>query len=779
MKTISPALSAAFADDTIRLKSRVIVEWGSNRFNDGQVVTASSTKLTDRGINTAHQTETLEFWRASDVFNNKNRNSMKYLVCDNGARVKAEEDGTGYRAAGIKDSDVERGWWSANKSNASGNFTSPEWVQSEFFTDGTPFGRMVNRFSIYAFEHYANIKGYRIYYKNSGGTWIQIQTGTLGASEYIKHIDVSDTQIFGLKIEVTSTQLPNDFARLSEFNAVYVTDVTEDVVALNVTEKREEYEGTVPIGTTAANTLSLELDNTSGTYNKFNEFSPFHLYMGSNVKIMAEIGAWTGAGYEYVKMGTFYTDEWDCDGGSLTASVGGRDGSKFLQDDVEEIGHFWKKTTIASVFSTLLARKGYSPDEIDIDSFHLREFDLLFIKDDSPWAFMGEVAFADQGVFGFDEDGNFYYHSYDRLERAPYNSPVYTFNYDTNIESASLETILYTNSVKVEVSAVNLENTGRRAVWSAESPSILGWTAASGARTATATTIPVKQPPNASSGSLDAQNWKPTNGFLFIPVFSGRKVTGGELIKYKTRTATAFTGCERGYWGTKALPIADGAYIGEARVFDVEYDNSPMLNFHAVFVDAIDTLQKIPWERDPQAHIIVFEYDAFKAKLAIGNIVNWWTWLAGTGPTYKDKWDGNTDTADDVESQWDTLIAGEVAIEDTGKQEVELEDKELKAENPDYIRRYGRNDIEITSQWIQSRDHAEDIANIIIEEYKGGRLIVSMEAMGYPALQLGDRVIINNYPQLDIQNEQFHIIEIDCNYDGGLRTRYMLRQVKQ
>lgn len=805
MKPASSEFNNAWIADTIYPSQKVIVEFGSNRFNDGQICTASSTKIAHRGINNM-QSDEAEFWRAADVFNNKNRNTMKWLVCDSGATLNAEADGTGYRAIHIDDGEYERGWWSETKSHIStGVFASPEWVQSEFFQDEDPYIRRCNKVVLYLTEGYANMAEVTVQYKNELGTWIDVEANrNLGASEYIVEWEYpNDILVSGLRAYVHATQEPGDFARINELQGYWTKDISNYVVSIDVTETREEYDQTVPVGLTAANTLTVNLDNTESLFNINNEDSEYAPYIGANNRVEVYLGADVNQGvgspdYEYVQMGEFWTDEWTNEGGSVVGGFTCRDFSKFLQDEKFEWGKVWQNTNTKPILTDLLLYLGMPIERINIDETNLRGFQIMFIKDTAIWQLFGELAFADQGMFGFDYKGDFYYHSYNTLNDSPYTSPVTTLSWENNIVDGSTRTELYVNKVTVKVSPTSSDQTGIRPIWGPQGNTILSWAKLGANIDADDTSIPVTQAARQNTGNLTDNLWTVKNGYLFIPQYEERDiavlynpdsqsylqhaaeqrtrrvriVTGGELIKYNTRSDSHFLECERGYLGTVPQSWTAGAYIGEARVWEMEWDNSPALLVKYPYVTAIDLLEKIPWEGVPQAHVIHFEYDAFKGVMSIGNTADYYGILSGSGESM----DGFDDPADLVIS-WNTSVAGEVAFSDDGAESIE-EIADPTAENADYIRRYGKNELEISSEWIQTRNHAEDIAAIIIDEYKMPRAILDMNLLINPAIQLADRVKISNYPQLSIENRDYHIIQLQWSYDGGLRCGAMLREVK-
>lgn len=792
MQSTSPEFSTAWLKDTIYPTHKLIVEFGSNRFNDGQRTEASSTKLMRRGIDNLQAADT-EFWRASDAFNNMNKNTMKWLVCDAGAKVREQEDGAGYRAVPTMlddelSSDFERGWWSHNRSNGSGVFSSPEWVKSEFFMDDgiTPFQRRVNKVTLFLTEGYDNMKVVSVEYKDEDGSWVYIASEyELDPDEYEVSWEMPDDIIItGLRATVHSTYRANDWARISELNAFWIKDISEYVISIDANEVREEYDRTVPVGTTAANTINVELDNTEGLFNEKNSDSIYAPYLGANCRVEVYFGVDKNQGvgppdYEYVQKGEYWTDEWEANGGSSTASFSARDFSKRLQDEMLLWGRVWQNTNVVPVMRDVLLMLGLPLERIHIDDTNLRGYQVLHLHKDSPWSFFGELALADQGVFGFDSKGDFYYRSYHTLNDAPYDTPVVNLDWNQNIIDGSIRTQLYVNKVKVNVSPYDEEKTVNN-LWSPESPTILSYAKLSGNISASDTTINVKAAARQSNGNLTDNGWVEKGGYLFLPKFQTvtvggeqrRRVVGGELIKYKSRTDSAFLDCERGYLDTVPQAWSSDSYIGEARVWDIEFSNAPAFTVKYPYVTAIDTLLSHPDEGEAQAHIVHWENNAFSGKLCIANIVEFLTWLSGTGETLK--WYQDPDRE---EITFATSVGGEVYVQKTNSQESTKSDTP-SAENENFVRRYGKNEIEIDNEWIQTKAHAEDIAEAMIDEYRSPRSVVEVDVVASPAIELSDRVVISNYPQLDIENTEYHVIGASYSYDGGLRTRLTLREVK-
>lgn len=804
MKPVSQAFIDAFSRDTVYLDHKLIVEFGSNRFNDGQVVTASSTKLVNAGLDAVFVDAEI-FWKAEDVFNNKNRNTMKWLVLDAGATLNEFADGTGHRCPHIDDGEYERGWWSNAKTNGSGVFASPEWVESVFFEPDqtTPFVRRCNKIVLYLTEGYPNMKEVTVQYKDASGVWINVATNyTLGANEYSVtwNFDV-DILISGLRVYINKTQEPDDWARLNELNAFWVQDLSEFVISADTTITREEFEQTVPVGTTASNTFNVRLDNTEGLFNQDNNNSNFAPYIGENNRVEWFLGVDINGGvgsslFEYIQMGEFWTDDWESSSSDTTASFNCRDFSKFLMDDTVQWGRYWKNTDTQTVFRELLLYMGLSLDRIVIDPVNMRQFPIVFMHQISPWQLMGELAFADQGMFGFNFDGSFEYQSYNRLNMAPFTTPVLNMSSDDFIIDGHLVTKLYINDVVVKSSPYNLEHVAVGTLWSPPHNTVLTWARLASGISATDTTIPVIAADNQVTGSLTDNLWEET-GYLFFPTTTNTgtfatniispttieyvpkfTVTGGELVKYSSRSTTAFLGCERGFLQTSAQPWLAGHYIGEADIFNLEFDNAPALSVKWPYVTAIDALPHEDGEGIFQAYIISFEHDAFSGKLIISNLAEYFTNLQGEGLSLRDyrRLNANLALATTTRS-WATAVAGLVATQNASNQVVNLQ-TDPEAFNKDFIRRYGRNKIQIDNQWIQTRAHAQNIADIIIDEYKTPRAVIDLNVLVSPALETPDRIKITSFPQMSIVDTDYHIIQMTYAYDGALATSMTVREVK-
>lgn len=108
------------------------------------------------------------------------------------------------------------------------------------------------------------------------------------------------------------------------------------------------------------------------------------------------------------------------------------------------------------------------------------------------------------------------------------------------------------------------------------------------------------------------------------------------------------------------------------------------------------------------------------------------------------------------------------------------DEKTVVVKNENAIRRRGRVETEIQSEWLQSEQSAKDLADWIDHHWSQGADEVEAEIYGNPLLQLGDLVSVN-YPQKDFDpvTHRYFIVGQIREYSGGYgTTRLTLRRFK-
>lgn len=314
----------------------------------------------DAGIRT-NDVPAATWFPAFQAGNGRQRSSMKWGVTDaTDERGSVITTDAGYRLIdSVAETNYEYGWWSRVKSNGSGIFTTPEYVSLRFDT------RKANFIQVYTSEHYGRIKTYNLSYYNVAGVKTTVVSGaTMTAGSYmIEHSLGALLDITGVIIEVTATWEANQPARVQELNCIYRTDISEDVIDLTVDQTRENYDTTVPFGITAANFISLNLDNTSKAYNVLGSgiLAP---YIRKEVKLEIDLGWNISGSYTYVKKGVYHVDDWQLSSDSMTITANARDASKYLQEEPMEQGFLYENETAARAIVDIARINGVPYDAI-------------------------------------------------------------------------------------------------------------------------------------------------------------------------------------------------------------------------------------------------------------------------------------------------------------------------------------------------------------------------------------------------------------------------------
>jgi hypothetical protein len=160
---------------------------------------------------------------------------------------------------------------------------------------------------------------FQLYY--NGSSWSTTKFATPSAPVNIKKIIVS----------VSTINVANSFLGVIEVGARYIQDVSDRLVAFNVSKNSsDDSSGIVPVGSVTSNSLSISLegfDRKGIEYDKTLAFNKSNINLYKNVKVMP----FNKIGDDVIPQGVFYID-------SFTISefgdidIQGLDGAKFLQE---------------------------------------------------------------------------------------------------------------------------------------------------------------------------------------------------------------------------------------------------------------------------------------------------------------------------------------------------------------------------------------------------------------------------------------------------------------
>lgn len=276
MINLPTPLKKAISDDSQTVVPRVMTTWADGRFTDN--VSATATTTFSKG-----------YFVASEAINAREELSYSWAVCD-----ALDRTGNVIRANGnyvcfdsTPDEKVEYGWWSNATSDGTGTFASPQILTINFQQ------RLFNYIQIFFPESYGIPKTYDLYYIDPNGTKIQIgSTFTTLKDTLMNEHHVTNSLLFatGLEIRIYTTHFASDHARICELVPLYKEDISDDVQNFSISKIKENYDSSVPLGITQANSLSMTLDNTSLRYNTTNVESLIAGFIRKDVKINCELG---------------------------------------------------------------------------------------------------------------------------------------------------------------------------------------------------------------------------------------------------------------------------------------------------------------------------------------------------------------------------------------------------------------------------------------------------------------------------------------------------------
>ena len=266
------------------------------------------------------------------------------------------------------------GWMSRQISSTAGTFSNPEKIVLRF--DSRPATDIV----IYNSESLSKTKNIDLEYANNAGNWTSLGDRTFDKDEAYLTQSIADgasTLITGVSITVNSIYGCEDVARLMQVSPILRTEISDDIIDMNIDEIREDFDSSVPFGVTAANSFDMTLDNTDLKYSKNKTSETLSPYILPDVQVDVELG-WTKPTdpIEYFKYGTFYVDEWNESTDGMQVSAQCRDYSKYMQENEME-DRYWGNSTAGEAISDIARHMGVANTEIN----YLESYNKAINKD--------------------------------------------------------------------------------------------------------------------------------------------------------------------------------------------------------------------------------------------------------------------------------------------------------------------------------------------------------------------------------------------------------------
>ncbi len=381
----------------------------------------------------------------------------------------------------------------------------------------------------------------------------------------------------------------------------------------------------------------------------------------------------------------------------------------------------------------------------------VRRFTALWTEQEPLWEGMLKIALADLGMFFLDENDNFIYETawgYYNDQYPQHTEVQWTLDEDANIINGSQTIELLVNKVIVKVYPVQSISNSTEQIWSANSSESLAATTLSAALDSD----------QQGEDSFLSYTSEINEAGLLEPVFpeAGFVRIGDEIIEYTSSDDYKLYGLTRGKFGTATGSYGGGEFVGEAREYNLEWSNTPVLKVKYPFLTAVifdGTVDVNLWTSNTtKGHLVISLNATFDSE-------NTYQVLQGNNPV------SGLDNA--------FVVAGIPANqEDSGSSQTEV-----ASDFAQKIRRHGVKDITIDNPYIQDQGYAKLIADFVLTHNSAPVKVIGINTIGLPHLQLGDRIDIGQFTMLSVDGIEYWIMGIEISYDGGVLTTLNLKQV--
>lgn len=287
------------------------------------------------------------------------------------------------------------------------------------------------------------------YRKADDSTWLLCNNYLAIDSKTTIYEFASQTEIKGVKIEITKISAKDMYACIVEIGLGFRDDVTEDLVIPMDINKELEYEtGSTNIGNISANSLSFRLKNTHQRYNSKNTSSDIYQYLKANKEVRPYIGVQVGDEITYIAQGVFFIKD-ITPRPEMIVEFGCVDRMALMKEKDFVTSAVYQNQKISELIATIVTAYGLEVGEHNID-----------VTDDTiPYAFFNPasyaycvkpLAIAEGGMAFFGELGLFQFKDRDwtpgvDIEKAYTNSNIVRGTFDSPYIASKMK-----NRVKVK-----------------------------------------------------------------------------------------------------------------------------------------------------------------------------------------------------------------------------------------------------------------------------------------------------------------------------------------
>jgi hypothetical protein len=652
------------------------------------------------------------------------------------------------------DGSSQVGWWSDNQCDASGNFASSEWVAVDYGSAQHIEVVSVHCYKLWGYPLNPTIE-YATAASPGAGDWTALTETPLvdNASEYYYSlVYVLGSAIDARHIRLTFSQWSKASrrAKIIEVEPGWTIDVSDRVKSISITKERsaEDESSTLPIGNSSANEVKIELDNTDGYFYQYNASSPYYGYLVRNRKVRVWFSLGLGATDE-LPQGLFYSVSWRGSRSSPAVSLTAWDEAKRMQETECDTFPVYESKKISEVVQLLAEHYGLTVGDYSIEATD-ETIAYSWFDRDNYWRNLNALAEGETGAVYFDESGTLIfenrYHTVSARLASAASSGTNSITVDSVYGFQIGDTIRIDG---VDASGTSVyENAVIDAAWD-------------GSTTITLT------------GNL-------TNSYV------------ANCYVYLASHAIVAT-----YDDTNFVIDLDDEYVLDKARNKIVVDAKPLrVPLDGMGNPVIGTVWQLSDTDDPLIIDALGSYDitiTFESQPVLSNL-SYSVEVVLTGEDMVTSATVTNDPGGALDHEWqdggpfawggklritttnpnDVLIVGieinGVTLEETGKIAGTAEDTSL-------IPWQGERLYALTSAFIQTRTHAQTLADHLLLRYKEMPPPLNVKGIGMPHLQLADRVKINDselgYSDANLNNH-FYVTRIQLDYDGGLSGEYVL-----
>jgi hypothetical protein len=261
----------------------------------------------------------------------------------------------------------QMGWWSAQLSDASGNFTIPYPILTIEF-----FARPVRSLSVVGDskrEEYPVDFEIKLY----DGTETLLYTKTVTGNTLIRWEEKLTAQISGvtkLTLTISKWSKAGCHSKILEcFTSIQETYYDNDLFLISLVEERETSQGSLPVGNISSNEIEVRLNNADGKFDAGNSASRLYGLLKKNRRIHAWLGVDNEdrTDVEWVPLGVFWSGGWSAPEDSVYASTTGRDRLDLLRNTNYQTGTVQENATVYDLAEAILTDAGLTSGEYWLD----------------------------------------------------------------------------------------------------------------------------------------------------------------------------------------------------------------------------------------------------------------------------------------------------------------------------------------------------------------------------------------------------------------------------